>query len=316
MKISKKTTASALALLAGAVLFANGSKEDTGAMQTINLWYGATASEAGPPPADWNALQIIKDKLNIDLKLTALPSNEQDQNVKINSAGAGNELPDLFMVGREILPALVDQGLIACTDDMFKKMPVRTKLMYDENSKAMTTFDGKTYGLAQPGAVAKNEGVCIRKDWLDKLGLKVPVTTDDYLKVMKAFTFNDPDGNGKNDTWGFGAWIELRTDEEGLGRRFNPLFGAFGVAGTWDLNAKTAGLNLHKPAYFDALCYVKEIIDAGVIDPNWTAYKKDDFRAAWKQGKFGIMREQNGALALESGYTPFDNNFPDRKSVV
>src|SRR5574344_1666085 len=104
MKISKKTTASALALLAGAVLFANGSKEDTGAMQTINLWYGATASEAGPPPADWNALQIIKDKLNIDLKLTALPSNEQDQNVKINSAGAGNELPDLFMVGREILP--------------------------------------------------------------------------------------------------------------------------------------------------------------------------------------------------------------------
>jgi putative aldouronate transport system substrate-binding protein len=38
---------------------------------TVELWYGASVTEAGPPPSDWKALQIIKDKLNIDLVLMA-----------------------------------------------------------------------------------------------------------------------------------------------------------------------------------------------------------------------------------------------------
>jgi putative aldouronate transport system substrate-binding protein len=53
-----------------------------------------------------------------------------------------------------------------------------------------------------------------------------------------------------------------------------------------------------------------------VIDPNWTSYGKDDFRAAWKQGRFGIMREQNAAFAAENNYAPFDKNFPDGEWIV
>lgn len=58
---------------------------------------------------------------------------------------------------------------------------------------------------------------------------------------MKAFTLNDPDGNGKNDTWGYGAFIEINNFEEGLGRRLDPFFGAFGVAGTWNMTKAGAG---------------------------------------------------------------------------
>ena len=43
----------------------------------------------------------------------------------------------------------------------------------------------------------------VRQDWLDKLGLTVPKTVDDVYKVAYAFTYNDPDGNGKNDTIGY-----------------------------------------------------------------------------------------------------------------
>ena len=64
-------------------------------------------------------------------------------------------------------------------------MPGRTAAMYDEAAIAYTTIDGVSYGLASPGAVSKNEGILIRKDWLDKLGLDVPVTTEDYMEVMK-----------------------------------------------------------------------------------------------------------------------------------
>lgn len=283
---------------------------------TIDLWYGAAITEAGPPPADWAALKLIRDKLNIDLRLTALPSNESDQDVKINAAAAANALPDLFMVRRDPWLNLVRMGLVAPVDELYPLMPNRTKIQYDADSKAFSTINGKSYGLASPGSIAKNEGMLIRKDWLDKLGLKVPVTIEEYMAVMKAFTFNDPDGNGKADTYGYGAFLEINNFEEGLGRRLDPFMGAFGVAGTWNMTEANAGLNVRKPAYYDALAYVKQMMDEKVIDPNWLSYKKDDFRAAWKQGRFGIMREQNAAFAAESNYAPFDKNFPQGEWIV
>lgn len=301
-------------------VFAQGQKAATSGNADrpvkIDLWYGALMSEAGPPPQDWIVYDIVRDKLNIELSLTALPSNQGDADVKIQAAGAANNLPDIFMVARAPWLRLVKQGLLAPVDSLYPKMPTRTEVYHDANSIAYTTYEGKSYGMATPGSIVRNEGLIIRKDWLDALGLDVPRTTEELFKVMEAFTFNDPDRNGKNDTWGYGAFLEINTYEEGLGRRFDPLFGAFGVAGTWNLTEEGFGLNVRKPGYYDAMAYVKRMVDAGVIDPNWLSYRKDDFRAAWKQGKFGIMREQNGALAMESNYKPFDTNFPNGEWMV
>ena len=300
-------------------LAAGGNSEqngEDGGLVTINLLYGPSTTEAGPPPADWEVFGIVRDKLGIDLRISALPSSTTDADMKVLAAGAANDLPDLLQINRDPWVNLVRQGLIAPVDDMYEMMPGRTAAMYDEAAIAYTAIDGVSYGLASPGAVSKNEGILIRKDWLDKLGLDVPVTTEDYMEVMRAFTYDDPDGNGKDDTYGFGAFIEITNYEEGLGRRFEPFYGAFGVDGTWDLSADHPGLMLKKPAMYDAMVYIKRMCDEGVIDPNWMSYRKDDFRAAWKQGKFGIIREQNAAFAQKFNYAPFDSNFPDGEWIV
>jgi putative aldouronate transport system substrate-binding protein len=302
-----------ISLLFFALCYAVPGTKDT---VSITMWYGGTVSEAGEPPKDWVAYKIIHDKLGIDLKLMMLPSNGSDQDVKLNAAAAARDLPDVFTVNREPWLKMVKNGLIAPVDDMYPQMPIRTKVMFDQTSIGYTTVNGHSYGFATPGSIPRNEGILIRKDWLDKLGLKVPVTTTDYMNVMKAFTYRDPDGNGMNDTYGFGAFIEIYPHQEGLGRRFEPLMGAFGVEGTWKMTKNDGGLNVLRPAYFDALCYIKQMVDEKVIDPNWLSYRKDDFRAAWKQGKFGIMREQNAAFAAESNYKPFDKNFPDGQWIV
>ena len=106
---------------------ASGSAAAAGPV-TIELWYGAAMTEAGPPPKDWKALQIIKDKLNINLVLSALPSNESDQDVKINAAAAANTLPDLFMVRRDPFLNITKVGVIAAVDDLYPLMPHRTKV--------------------------------------------------------------------------------------------------------------------------------------------------------------------------------------------
>lgn len=284
---------------------------------TISLWYDASVTEAGSPPADWIAYKIIREKFGINLELTMLPLNASDRNVKVNAAAEGGTLPDMAVVNREPLMNLVKKGLVMPVDDLYSLMPNRTEKMYNETSRRFATFNGKCYGFSTPGGkIQKNEGVLIRKDWLDKLGLSVPKTMDEYLDVMRAFTHGDPDGNGKNDTYGYGAFLEINGYEEGLGRRLDPIFGAFGVAGTWNMSESDAGLNVRKPAYFDALNTVATMQKEGLIDPNWLGYKKDDFRAAWKQGRFGIMREQNSAYASESNYAPFDRKFPDGSWIV
>ncbi len=284
---------------------------------TITLWYDPTVSEADEPPADWFMYDVVREKLGIDLKIAMLPLLPADRNLKVNVAADSDTLPDMVVVNREALVNLVQKKLIMSVDELYDLMPNRTQKMYGESSRRFATFNGKCYGFSTPGGrIQKNEGVLIRKDWLDKLGLSVPKTIDEYLDVMRAFTFKDPDGNGKNDTYGYGAFRETYNYEEGLGRRLDPIFGAYGVSGTWNMTVKDAGLNVRKPAYFDALTTVATMQKEGIIDPNWLGYKKDGFRAAWKSGRFGIMREQHSAYASEANYAPFDNRFPEGEWIV
>ncbi|MGI5909962.1 MAG: extracellular solute-binding protein [Sphaerochaetaceae bacterium] len=309
---------------ASLMLMAQGGGEQPGqtsqkadAPTSITFWYNPAIVEAGSPPKDWFVYDRIRDELGIDLQLSPLPSNANDRDTKATTAGAANNLPDMLWVRRPVMLNLVKQGLLAPVDDLYALMPDRTEKMYPAGSIAYTSTNGHSYGFApSTGDIKKNEGILIRKDWLDNLGLDIPVTLEDYLEVMKAFTFQDPDGNGKNDTYGYGTFIEITAYEEGLGRRLDPFFGSFGVAGTWDLSKAHPGLNVRKPEYYQAMQYIKLMLDEGVMDPNWLAYKKDDWKAAWKQGKFGIMREQNASYSAESNYSSFDKNFPNGEWIV
>jgi len=330
---------SMFAVLAAALILSGcqGGNGENDGLVTIELWYGAAVTEAGPPPRDWHVLQRIRDELGINLVISSLPSSEVDQDVRINAAGAGTVLPDLFMVRRGAFMNLVNVGLIAPVDglpprilginaenydpenmptSLYDLMPIRSAQRYTEESRRFTTVNGRSFGLASPGAAPRNEGLLIRADWLENLGLDVPVTIDDFMNVMRAFTFDDPDGNGANDTWGFGAFQERTPHEMGLGRRFDPIFGAFGVAGTWNLGYENPGLNIRNPAFFDALSFVRQMVVEGVIDPDWEAHTRDFFRAAWRQGRVGIMREQNAAFAAQHNYADFDRRFPEGRWIV
>jgi len=62
-----------------------------------------------------------------------------------------------------------------------------------------------------------------RKDWLEKVGMDVPTTLDEMHDVLLAFVKDDPDGNGKDDTFGF---VPTSTD---YSYYFPEFFGAYGV---------------------------------------------------------------------------------------
>jgi putative aldouronate transport system substrate-binding protein len=280
----------------------------------IVLWAQATVTEAGAPPDDWIAYDIIQEELNINLTYVIIPTGE-DGEAFVNTAAAANELPDLFQVvkanndSRGGLLSLVELGLVAPVEDLMPLMPERVKTHYNDPLLInLVTFDGHQYGLPEPPPLPRREGLVIRKDWLDKLNLEVPTTPEELLAVAQAFTEQDPDGNGKKDTYGIGGFI----NQEGLGNRFDFITGAWGLPGVWNFaDPDNFGLNVRSEKYPEALAFFKSVVDAKVIDPDWPTLKRDDFRARWKQGLFGIMWEDFAALTNKSNYEPFDTNFPD-----
>ncbi len=291
--------------------------QNSGAAVDLNMWLDPASSESGPPPADWIGYKTIKDKLNINLKFTMTPVGP-DGTTKLNALAASNSLPDLFQLStgnRVLLFQYVTQGLLAPVDTLLPMMPSRTKERYsDDNLKKLDTVEGKLYGLqdtAKPG-LFKRQGVFIRQDWLDKLGLKAPTTLEEYMTVAKAFTEKDPDGNGKNDTFGFGAFYDGGV---GLGGSLDPFMGAFGLPGAWDFS-KTTDLSATytNPNYRKGVEFIASLNQAKVIDPDWPTMKTDDFRSRWKQGRYGIIVEDFCALSCSSNYSAFDKTNP--KGVI
>ncbi|NJN55757.1 MAG: hypothetical protein HC804_14025, partial [Anaerolineae bacterium] len=285
----------------------------------LTLWALATVTEAGPPPDDWIAYDIIREELGINLDYVIIPTGA-DGEAKLNAAAAANDLPDLFQLvsssndARGSLFRYVDLGLVAPVEDLMPLMPERTATHYNDPLLIdLVTIDGHQYGLPELPPIPKREGLVIRKDWLDALGLETPTTLEELYEVAVAFTEMDPDGNGQDDTYGFGGFI----NGQGIGNRFDYIFGGYGLPGVWNFtDPENFGLNVRDPQYPEGLAYMKSLVDAKVIDPDWPTLTRDDFRARWKQGKFGIMWEDFAALTNNSNYAPFDENFPDAEWIA
>ncbi len=152
--------------------------------------------------------RLGEDKKGIKIETTLLGGDAGNYTTKLRLALTGSEdLPDVFPVyDTQMAADMIESGRVkAIDDDIEKYMPDRIKEIYDNYPESFypVTEDGKTYGVANAPALDNGQVMIIRQDWLDKLGLDAPTTMDEFEKVIKAFTEEDPDGNGKADTYGF-----------------------------------------------------------------------------------------------------------------
>lgn len=153
-------------------------------------------------------IQLGIDQLNIKIEYQILGTSYEDYINKIRLALSGaNELPDIIPVyDQGLLAEMIDSGQVKeITEIVENKMPERLKPIYDRYSETFLPVEreGKIYGMAISPALAETQVLFIRQDWLDKLNLKPPTNIEEFETVMKAFTTQDPDGNGQNDTYGF-----------------------------------------------------------------------------------------------------------------
>lgn len=241
---------------------------------------------AGLPDPGTDVLkQELDAKLGTNLMLTATQTSEDYDN-KMRVQIAGGNYPDLFQASYTDMKTYAEKGLLLdltpyLDNELKQAKDFVTDLGADLWKKA--SINGKVYAVPRNGDVPFNS-YWIRKDWLDKLQLDMPQTIDELLEVAKSFTEQDPDENGKKDTYGI-TGLELNA--------FAPIFGAYGISepGTGVFFTQDGKLmnSYSAPAMSEALATIKKFIDANVTDPELMTNKVSNAQQKAFQGKAGII---------------------------
>lgn len=207
------------------------------------------------------------------------PAADYDQ--KLLAAIASGEKFDLLQISKEKMSTFVEQGILTPLTDQVNA----SKVLSDPNVipanewEQVKTKDGQIYGV-----FTKYQGgtmPIVRKDWLDELNLPEPATLDDYYNVLKAFTEQDPDGNGKKDTYGLSTagMYELQ--------------GFFSAAGLKQRYVETADGKLDVPYSTDAAIPVYEwlnkLFEEGILDPNFTTNDTGKMRDLFLTDRVGMI---------------------------
>ncbi|MEC0111195.1 extracellular solute-binding protein [Paenibacillus taichungensis] len=237
-----------------------------------------------------------------EVKFIVVPRTEAVQ--KMNMLFAAGEGPDVVANYEDITPFISKGQALEITDELLAKMPNYKKIL-DENPalQKLTTTNGKRYTVGTISPISPNHAAIIRADWLEKLNLSIPKTPEDLLAVAKAFADQDPDGNGKNDTYG----LTLNSDSR---RVLSHMFGY----GNPDKYAIEDGKLTHVwDRIQDWLQYSKQIVDAKVVDPDFLLDKGDKALTDFTNGKVGIFLTGKLSQLNSPTFANFKKNNPTGK---
>ncbi|MDF2651000.1 MAG: transporter substrate-binding protein [Paenibacillus sp.] len=228
--------------------------------------------------------KTIEEKFNVTLNIEYGVSSEEMSN-KLHMRFAAGDSPDMFHGNSSYTGKYTNDGVLA---DLTKYVTPQNMPNY---FKWVSQDEINRYKIAgaytrAPVPFPKDLYITyyVRKDWLDKLNLKVPTTYDEMIEVMKAFTFNDPDGNGKQDTYGLTAAGNGVNVTRELPQWYKHKIGPdFFVEGDQFIDASS---DIRVQGVLDD---IKKMLDLKIIDPDWFLNKPGQQLEKVQQGKAGIF---------------------------
>lgn len=267
--------------------------------------YGKPALAADKDPvAMW-----LQSKFNVELQLEAVLQDDLETTISTRFA-AGDE-PDLFYSPnnkKEIAYNLSNQGLLIDAKTIYPLMPQTCKFVTNNMIAWSTNPSNKElpfitkYGI-QDGVW----GFSVRQDWLAKFNMQPPKTHDELMAYAKACVDNDPDGNGKKDTYFMAG--------AGNGQSFGMLGGfetAYGNPAPIAVDGQ-----LSHPVFNDVrmkyLQLLNEFYNAGVLSPDWYTIEWEKNKAYTMNDKIGMVWYPAGALLAE--YTQAKNKAPGSEKI-
>lgn len=242
-------------------------------------------------PDSWVKSALEEDLTNhigrpVTIEEVFLPS-WADMYTKVNLLMSDmDQMPDViwFPTMDEEYKTWVQNDLLVDLTPLLQKHGKNIINYYDAET-LFYSWDPERQGIFRiPGDVAEPGSMTtiLRKDWLDNLNLDVPETLDEYVEVLRAFTHNDPDGNGEKDTYGLTGDNNYRS--------FTPFFYAYGVDPEAFMIQEdgTVKYGAVMPEVREVLELLQTLTKEGVIDPRMlTSIEESKVEEIIAQGKVG-----------------------------
>lgn len=181
---------------------------------------------------------------------------------------ASGDIPTVLVTGKsaEFMNAVENDAFWELSDYIYDypNLAQLSEAVYQNAS-----INGKLYGVPRSRDLGRN-GFGYRLDWLNNLGLKEPETIDELYDMLVGFTYDDPDGNGVDDTVGLGI-----TDYAGP---WDIMQTWFGVPNGWGIDANGDLVPAHlTEEYKTALKWFRKLYSEGLVNQDFNQVASGDW---------------------------------------
>nr|WP_297764066.1 hypothetical protein [uncultured Butyrivibrio sp.] len=243
-------------------------------LETLNIVVDGTVTatvESGQKEFEEQWEAAVAEKLGhpVDLVINQLDHSDYAGTVSrlltTGEVGDGS-YPDALIMSATMLRQYQTTGLLWDMADAYANAEFQSRITLPTINENMKDKDGHLYGFAPTygnGCVTY-----VKKSWLDAVGMKAEdiKTFDDYYAMLKAFTENDPDGNGSAGTYGVIAAGYGKLDEAPY-INYMPEFWQGAYPSFYQKDGVWVD-GFQEQATIDALARLAQGVADGVIDPD------------------------------------------------
>ena len=236
---------------------------------------------------------LIEGNTGIEIEWFFFPSASAEALQQLElMVSSGETLPDVLM-GFSLSDAARYQygrdGVVLPLNDYFEELAYFYKVEKEAQLSADAQNKIERFGLSPDGNLYAFPSYAndptdrfayqtyINGVWLDKLGLEVPTTTDEYYDTLVAFRDQDPNGNGQADEIGMITSTELYRGD--IATILINAFEYFNPSYLYNVEGGVVSPQFTTDAYREGLRYLNKMVSENLVSPLCFTATSDQVKA-------------------------------------
>lgn len=269
----------------------SGNEESLGVSEDAPFVITTLASffEQEPPSTTNNPVfDFVQEKLNVEIQVTWTPNGEAM--TKFNTMMAGDNAL-MVMGGADVSSSnyirMCQTGAFWDITDIIKDYPFITDTLMSDVQRDTSLTEGRRYCIPSYVPDARIAMV-YRVDWVENLGIELPevMSAQDYYDLAKAFTEQDPDQNGVDDTTGFN-YVDDQDKEVNYG--FNTLAVACGAPNRYGVRDGQVVAYFQTEEYMNCLRMMHDMYENGYLNSEFMTLGSGAKYNPMLEGRAGFM---------------------------
>ena len=216
---------------------------------------------------DW-IKENFKAETGVDVEFVSVPRSEEIP--KLNVLMASNTAPDIsYTYTTSVVYNYYKNGGLADLSSALENYGQGLLEYLGDDVLQYGQFNGQQVAIPAKRISLAINMMYIRKDWLDKLGMEMPTTKEEFHQALIAFKEQDPGGVGLDRV----IPMEARSDVLAC---FSPIIESFL---NLSLDDRTIAMNaiddnpVTLDGFKDAIQWINQLYNEGLINPEFPLYK-------------------------------------------